>query len=65
MERWLSVKEIAEHLGLSKETIYRMLKAETIPAYKVGRQWKFKASEVDNYLKLKNPCPVKVFYIGG
>ncbi|MBL7556438.1 MAG: helix-turn-helix domain-containing protein [Bdellovibrionaceae bacterium] len=49
-ERWLSVEEIAAHLGISKETIYRWVEREKIPAHRVGRQWKFKASEVDQWI---------------
>ena len=49
-ERWLSVEEIAIHLGVSKETIYRRVDKKKIPAHKVGRQWKFKVSEVDNWV---------------
>lgn len=50
-ERWLSVEEIAAHLGISKETIYRWLEKEKIPANRIGRLWKFKASEVDLWIK--------------
>ena len=50
-ERWLSVEEIAAHLGISKETIYRWLEKKKVPAHRVGRLWKFKASEVDNWVK--------------
>lgn len=50
-ERWLSVEEIATHLGISKETVYRWLEREKIPAHRVGRLWKFKASEVDQWIK--------------
>lgn len=49
-ERWLSVVEIAEHLGVSKETIYRWLEKGKIPSHRVGKLWKFKASEVDNWI---------------
>lgn len=49
-ERWLSVEEIAAHLGISKETIYRWVEREKIPGHKVGRLWKFKASEVDQWV---------------
>ena len=49
-ERWLSVEEIAAHLGISKETIYRWTEREKIPAHRVGRLWKFKASEVDQWV---------------
>lgn len=49
-ERWLSVKEIAAHLGVSKETIYNWIEEEKLPAHKIGKFWKFKASEVDNWV---------------
>lgn len=49
-ERWLSVEEIAAHLGVSKETIYRWLDSGKVPSHRVGRLWKFKASEVDAWV---------------
>jgi excisionase family DNA binding protein len=50
VERWLSVEEICSHLGVSKETIYRWLEKKKIPAHKLGRLWKFKISEVDQWV---------------
>ena len=50
LEPWLSVEEIARHLGVSKETIYRWLERETIPAHRMGKLWKFKPSEVDKWV---------------
>ena len=49
-ERWLSVEEIAAHLGVSKETIYRWLEVGKVPSHRVGRLWKFRASEVDEWV---------------
>jgi len=46
-EPWLSVEEIARHLGISKETIYRWIERQKIPAHRIGKLWKFKTSEVD------------------
>ena len=50
-ERWQSVEEIAGHLGVSKETIYRWLEKKKIPAHKVGKLWKFQVSEVDEWVR--------------
>jgi excisionase family DNA binding protein len=50
-EPWSSVEEIAKHLGVSKETIYRWLRREAIPAHRIGKLWKFKASEVDKWVQ--------------
>ena len=54
-ERWLSVKEIARHLGIKEPTIYKWVlrKYKNIPAHKVGRLWKFKVTEIDKWVKSK------------
>lgn len=49
-ERWLSVDEIAEHLGVSKDTIRKWIRKESIPYHKVGKLYKFKISEVDEWV---------------
>jgi excisionase family DNA binding protein len=50
-ERWMSVSEIAEHLGVAAITIYRWLEKGQIPAHRVGKQWRFNQSEVDAWVK--------------
>lgn len=47
VERWLSVEEVAQHLKVSKESIYRWIERGKIPAHKVGRLWRFSQKEVD------------------
>ncbi len=49
-EPWYSLEEIAKHLGVSKETIYRWLERGTIPAHRVGKLWKFKPSDIDQWV---------------
>ena len=49
-ERLYNVEEIANHIGVSKDTIRAWIKKETIPYYKVGRQYKFKLSEIDEWV---------------
>ncbi len=46
-DRWLSVDEIAQHLGVSRESIYRWIERGKIPGHKSGRLWRFSAHEVD------------------
>ncbi|OFZ15349.1 MAG: hypothetical protein A2X86_17695 [Bdellovibrionales bacterium GWA2_49_15] len=57
-ERWLSVEEIACHLGVSKESVYRWVENGKMPAHKLGRQWKFKTSQIDAWLI--NGCTQKI-----
>ena len=49
--RWLSVEEIAEHLGVTKDSIYRWIEKRGLPAHKVGKLWKFKKDEVDAWVR--------------
>ena len=53
-ERWLSVKEIAAHLGVNPDTIYKWITRKNMPTHKLGRLRKFLASEVDAWLKAGN-----------
>ena len=50
-ERLYSVEEIANYIGVSKDTIRAWVKKDTIPFYKVGRQYKFKLSEIDTWIE--------------
>ncbi len=50
-ERWLSADEIAGHLGVAKETIYRWIERKKLPAHRIGKFWKFKVSEVDDWVR--------------
>ncbi len=50
-EHWLSVDEIADHLGVNPDTIYKWIIRKKMPAHKLGRLWKFLASEVDVWVK--------------
>jgi len=50
-DRWLSVGEIAEYLGIKRDTAYRWINEKCMPAHKVGRLWKFKKEEIDHWVK--------------
>ena len=50
-EPWVSVDQIAEHLGVTRDSIYRWIDRKGLPAHRVGRLWKFKASEVDDWVR--------------
>ena len=49
-EPWASVEDVAKHLGIAKDTVYRWIE-KALPAHKIGRLWKFKFSEVDEWVR--------------
>ena len=53
-ERWYSLKEIMEHLGVSRDTVLSWIANKNMPASKMGKLWKFKISEVDEWVKSGN-----------
>lgn len=51
-ERWINVDEAADYFGVKPATIRDWIKKKNgIPAVKIGRSWKFKYSELDNWAK--------------
>ena len=51
MDNWIGIEEAANYLGVTKETIRNWIKKTDIPAHKIGKLWKFKASELDSWVK--------------
>ena len=50
-DRWLSINEICKYLGISNDTVYRWIDRHSMPAHRMGRLWKFKKDEVDEWVK--------------
>jgi len=49
--RWLSVEEIAFHLGIKKDTAYKWVAKKHMPAHKVGTLLKFDLNEIDEWVR--------------
>ena len=50
-EPWVSLEEIAVHLGVSQDTVHRWIRMRGMPAHKVGRLWKFQVTEVNDWVR--------------
>lgn len=52
-DKWVGIEEVANFLGVNKDSVRNWIKKtdSSIPAYKIGRQWKFKLSELDEWVK--------------
>lgn len=50
-EHWVDVEEVASHLGVGRDSIYRWIETKGFPAHRVGRLYRFKISEVDDWVQ--------------
>ena len=51
-DKWINTDEAAEYLGVKATTIREWIKKNNgIPAHKIGRLWKFKKDELDEWVK--------------
>ena len=38
-------------MGVNPDTVYKWIERKKLPSHKMGRLWKFKASEVDEWVR--------------
>ena len=53
-EEYMSIEDLSRLTGLRKATIYGKRSRREIPAYKFGRELRFRKSEVDKWIKSKS-----------
>lgn len=51
LEKWVNLEDVAEYLSVSKDTVRAWIRGNKIPFYKAGKRYKFKISEVDDYVR--------------
>ena len=50
----MDIREASEYLGVSRETLYKYVFDERIPAFKLGNRWKFKKTLLDRWMELQS-----------
>jgi len=50
-ENLLTTQQVAEYLCVDKFTIYRLVTQKKMPAFKIGKQWRFKRDMIETWLK--------------
>lgn len=50
-DTFLTTEEVLDYLQVNLRTVYRLIKAEKIPAVRVGRQWRFRRADLDAWLE--------------
>jgi excisionase family DNA binding protein len=51
--RFATVGEVAELLRVSRMTVYRLIKQGELPAIRVGRGYRVRESDIDEYLRAR------------
>ncbi|MDR1558178.1 MAG: helix-turn-helix domain-containing protein [Clostridiales bacterium] len=51
LEKWVNLEDVAKHLSVSTDTLRAWIRKETIPSYRAGKQYKFKISEIDKWVR--------------
>ncbi len=54
----LTIEELADYLGLKKQTIYNWLHSRKISGIKIGKVWRFDKNDIDTWIK---ECKLKGF----
>lgn len=54
-EKWLTIEEAAEYLGMGKTVLYSLARESRIPANKVGKKWIFGKDQLDEWVRTKQP----------
>jgi len=47
---FLTMDEVLGYLRVTSRTIYRLIKTGDLPAVRIGRQWRFRQSDLDAWL---------------
>ena len=61
----LTVQEVSSYLRVHPSTIYRMLKKNQLPAFRVGSDWRFTVEAIDKWRSaVETGAPVPVDHNG-
>lgn len=50
IDNYINLKEIASYLGVKPSTVRTWIKTKDLPAHRVGKLWKFKRTEIDEWI---------------
>jgi len=56
-ESWVTVEEVADHLRVKPNTVYKLIERNDLPAHRVGKLWRFAIEEIDAWVKAGRAAP--------
>ena len=51
VEKCVNLEDVAVHLSVSQDTVRTWIKEGKLPFYKAGKRYKFKISEIDEWVR--------------
>jgi excisionase family DNA binding protein len=58
MTQVMKLSELAEYLRVHPTTIYRLIKRDELPAFKMGSDWRFNLEDINQWLAQKQTWPI-------
>jgi len=55
LKSFMTTEEVLGYLKVTPRTIYRLIQAGHLPAVRIGRQWRFRRSDLDEWLDRQRP----------
>lgn len=49
-ENYISIEDAAKYLNIKTVTLRKWVKDKKVPSHRIGKQWKFKISELDAWI---------------
>ena len=46
-----TVEEICEYLKIPRSTLYKLIRDKRIPAFRVGRHWRFQKDKIEEWVE--------------
>jgi len=53
--KWHPIREAAEHFGVARVTLWRLIRAHKLPAIRVGRVWRVDLDRLERALNRMSP----------
>jgi excisionase family DNA binding protein len=50
---FLTTEEVLGYLKVNSRTIYRLIRSGELPAIRIGRQWRFRRSDLNDWIDRK------------
>ena len=53
----MTIREVADYLKITEKTAYRLASAGEIPGFKVGGSWRFRRTEINQWIDRQSMKP--------